>query len=69
MTESRASGDGREASAKMTLSVCTVSRTGVVTRPRAVVVVPYDYQPDPVALGTLFPECACPLHRRTGVGR
>ena len=63
MTESRASEDGREASAKMTLSVYTVSRTGVVTRPRATVAVPHDYRPMPEPIGTLLPPCACPIHR------
>ncbi|MFD6554427.1 hypothetical protein [Streptomyces sp. NPDC058398] len=68
MTERRASEDGRAASAKMTLSVYTVSRRGVVTRPRATVVVPHDYRPPPEPIGTLLPPCACPLHR-AGAGQ
>lgn len=68
MTESRASEDGREAPAKMTLSVYTVSRTGVVTRPRATVVVPRDYRPPLEPIGTMLPPCACPIHR-AGAGR
>ncbi|MFF3884004.1 hypothetical protein [Streptomyces sp. NPDC001914] len=68
MTESRASGGGREAPAKMTVRVYTVSRTGVVTRPRATVVVPNDYRPPLEPIGTQLPPCACPIHR-AGAGR
>jgi hypothetical protein len=68
MTESRASGDGRVDPPKMTMRVYTVSRTGVVTRPRATVLVPHDYRPQPEPIGTLLPDCACPIHRAGASG-
>jgi len=66
MAESRASGDGREDSAKMTMTVYTVSRTGAVSPQRAEVVVPRDYVPEPEAMNTQFPKCGCSIHRGAG---
>lgn len=63
MTESRASARGREASAKLTIRVYTVSREGVVSPPRALLSVPHSSQPQPALFNTRLPACECPLHR------
>jgi hypothetical protein len=47
----------------MTIEVYTVSRSGVVTAPRAVVNVPRRYEPGPELRTTQWPACTCPFHR------
>lgn len=50
----------------MTIRVYTVNREGIVTRPRAAVIVPQGYEPEPHELSTAFPPCACHIHRQAG---
>lgn len=53
----------------MTIRVYTVSREGVVSPPRAEVIVPYGSQPQRELLNTQLPPCRCPRHRQGGGAR
>lgn len=66
MTNATAPVQQRPPGAKMTIEVYTISRTGVVSAPRATVSVPYGYEPALESFNTQLPPCACPLHRQAG---
>lgn len=66
VVDGTAQGDG---GVKMTIRVYTVSREGVVSPPRAEVIVPYGSEPQRELLNTQLPPCRCPRHRQGGGAR
>ncbi|MEV7289661.1 hypothetical protein AB0O01_34790 [Streptomyces sp. NPDC093252] len=52
---------------KLVIEVFTVNRDGIVTPPRATVLVPEDFVPSPYDRGPWLEPCACPAHRAAPV--
>ncbi|MGW5331434.1 hypothetical protein [Streptomyces bauhiniae] len=70
MTNGIAQGPPGTPRPKMTITVYTVTREGIVTAPRTTVAVSHDKSPRPPELSiALMPPCACPLHRKAGAAR
>ncbi|MGW5231892.1 hypothetical protein ACWEQU_06255 [Streptomyces nodosus] len=69
MTNGTGPARGRRPQAKTTIRVYTVSRSGIVSPPRATVTMSYGRESAPTAMSTVLPPCACPLYRKLGAVR